>query len=73
MTSEIIVESLSLVVYTAIAGILTTGGVVAEYSSLQHFGSGEATVAMWLAAIGSVMLYAGAYGLGYQKILSEVV
>ncbi|WP_265109359.1 hypothetical protein [Halosolutus halophilus] len=73
MTSELIAESLSLVVYTAIAGILTTGGIAAEYASFQHLGAGEATVAMWLAAIGCVMLYAGAYGLGYQKILSQVV
>ncbi|MFC4540705.1 hypothetical protein ACFO5R_02035 [Halosolutus amylolyticus] len=73
MTSELIVESLSLVVYTAIAGLLTVGGIAAEYASFQHLGAGDAMVAVWLAAIGCVMLYAGAYGLGYQKVLSRVV
>lgn len=30
-------------------------------------------IALWLATLGGVMLYAGAYGLGYQKVLSQYV
>jgi len=30
-------------------------------------------IAMWMALLGGVMLYAGAYGLGYQKVLSKYV
>ena len=72
MTSELIVESVSLLLYTVVAAVLTAGGIAAEYASVQHFGSGEAAVALWLAALGCVMLYAGVYGVGYQKVLGAV-
>ncbi|PCR91904.1 hypothetical protein [Natrinema ejinorense] len=70
---ELIAEALSLVVYTVVAGLLTVGGVLVEQASLQHLGSGEAMIAVWMAILGGVMLYAGAYGLGYQKVLSQYV
>ncbi|SFC17001.1 hypothetical protein SAMN05444422_105108 [Halobiforma haloterrestris] len=73
MSSELLVESLSVLLYTAAAALLTAGGALAEYTSLQHYGSGELMVALWLAAIGGVMLYAGVYGIAYQKILARVV
>ncbi|WP_306054657.1 hypothetical protein [Natronococcus wangiae] len=72
MTSELIVESFALLLYTVAAAVLTAGGLAAEYASVQHYGSGEAVVALWLAALGGVMLYAGVYGLGYQKVLDAV-
>ncbi|ELY98124.1 hypothetical protein [Natrialba asiatica] len=68
---ELLVEALPLLLYTVIGGLLTVVGAAAEYASLQHFGAGEATVALWLAAIGCVMLYAGVYGIGYQKLFSS--
>ncbi|WP_254532123.1 hypothetical protein [Natrinema gelatinilyticum] len=70
---ELLAESLSLVVYTIVAGVLTVGGVLVEQASVQHLGAGEAMIALWLAVLGGVMLYAGAYELGYQKVLSEYV
>ncbi|MFD1565335.1 hypothetical protein ACFR99_17505 [Haloarchaeobius amylolyticus] len=70
---ELLVESLSLIVYTVVAGALTVGGILVEQASLQHLGAGEAMIALWLAALGGVMLYAGVYGLGYQKVLAEYV
>ncbi|APW97246.1 hypothetical protein CHINAEXTREME_05430 [Halobiforma lacisalsi AJ5] len=73
MSSELLVESLSVLLYTAAAALLTAGGTLAEYTSLQHYGSGELMVALWLAAIGGVMLYAGVYGIAYQKVLARVV
>jgi len=69
---EILAELLPLVVYTILGGALTAGGLAVEYASLQHFGSGEAMVGIWLAAIGMVMLYAGLYGIGYQKVFASV-
>ncbi|MGQ3412871.1 hypothetical protein [Natrinema versiforme] len=70
---ELLAESLQLLLYTVVAGALTVGGVLVEQASLQHYGAGEAMIALWLAALGGVMLYAGAYGLGYQKVLSQYV
>ncbi|SDL04236.1 hypothetical protein [Natronorubrum texcoconense] len=72
-TPELLAELLPLVVYTVLAGVLTAGGIAAEYASLQYLGSGETMVALWLAAIGCVMLYAGVYGIAYQKVLARVL
>lgn len=69
---ELLVESLSMLLYTVIAAALTGGGVVAEYAGLQHMGAGDATVGLWLAAMGGLMLYAGVYGVGYRKVLVRV-
>ncbi|AEH35853.1 hypothetical protein [Halopiger xanaduensis] len=69
---ELVIESLSVVFYAIAASALTIGGIAAEYASTQHLGAGDQTVALWLAAIGAVMIYAGVYGLGYQKLLVEV-
>ena len=70
---ELLAESLQLVIYTLVAGALTVGGVLVEQASVQHLGSGEAMIALWLGALGGVMLYAGTYGIGYQKLLSRYV
>ncbi|NKE36971.1 hypothetical protein GWG54_14295 [Natronococcus sp. JC468] len=72
MASELLLESFSLLLYTLVGALLTAGGIASEYASAQHFGSGEATVALWLAAIGAIMLYAGVYGIGYQKLLASI-
>ncbi|TYL39616.1 hypothetical protein CV102_04820 [Natronococcus pandeyae] len=72
MASELLAESLSLLLYTIVAAVLTAGGLAAEYASVQHLGSGEAAVALWLAVLGGVMLYAGVYGIGYQKVFASV-
>jgi hypothetical protein len=70
---ELLAESLQLILYTVVAGALTVGGVLVEQASLQHLGAGEAMIALWLGALGGIMLYAGAYGIGYRKVLSEYV
>ncbi|QLG49845.1 hypothetical protein [Natrinema halophilum] len=70
---ELLADSLLQVVYAIVAGVLTVGGVLVEQASLQHLGAGEAMIAVWLGALGVVMLYAGAYSLGYQKVLTEYV
>ena len=73
LNPELLTESLQLLVYTVVAGALTAGGIAAEYASLQHFGAGEMTAALWLAAIGGVMLYAGIYGIAYKKVLARTL
>lgn len=66
---EVLVELLSLAVYTILAGLLTVGGVLAENASLQHFGGGDLVMAGWFGAVGAVMLYAGVYAIGYERML----
>ncbi|WP_049928155.1 hypothetical protein [Halopiger goleimassiliensis] len=73
LNPELLVESITLLLYTAVAAALTGGGLIAEYSGIQQLGGGEMTVGLWLAGIGCVMLYAGVYGIGYQKLLTRVL
>lgn len=70
---ELLAEGASMLLYTLVAVLLTAGGVFAEYSSLQHLGGGDQIVALWLAAFGAILLYAGVYGIGYEKVLTRVV
>jgi hypothetical protein len=72
MSSELVVDSIALLFYAVTAAVLTAGGLAAEYASAQHFGSGEIVVALWLAGLGAIMLYAGVYGIGYKKLLAPV-
>jgi len=70
---ELLAEAVAILLYTVVAVVLTAGGIFAEYTSLQQLGAGEATAALWLAAIGAVMLYAGVYALGYRKVLLRLL
>lgn len=70
---EPLAELLPVLVYGVIASVLTAVGAIAEYNSLQYVGSGELVLALWFAGIGGIMLYAGVYGLGYQKVVRKVV
>jgi len=67
--SELLVEIVSLAVYAVLAVGLTIVGALAENASLQHLGAGDMMLAGWLAAIGTVLLYAGVYAVGYQKLV----
>lgn len=69
---ELIVEAVPTVLYAAVGTLLAVAGAFAEYSSLQHLGSGETVLALWFAAFGAIMLYAGIYGLAYQKALKTI-
>lgn len=66
---ELLVELVPLVLYTIAGGALTAVGFAAEYTSVQYFGGGDLELALWFGAFGAVMLYAGLYGIGYQKLL----
>jgi len=70
---ELLTESLIVLLYALVAAVLTAGGALAEYSSLQQFGAGETTVALWLAAFGLVLLYAGLYKIGYERVALRVL
>ena len=73
MQTDLLAEAFSVLLYVVVAGVLTVGGLAAEYASLQYLGAGESTAALWLAGAGLVMLYAGVYGVGYRKLLSRYV
>jgi len=67
---QILVE---LLAYALGAGALTVLGLVTEYSGFQHFTGGEPILGVWFAAFGFIMLYAGTYLLGYEKVVSRAL
>ena len=69
MQLEILVE---LLAYLLLAGVVTAVGIAAEINSYVYLTSGETAVALWLAGIGLLCLYAGVYMLGYGKLLPAI-
>jgi len=67
---QIIIE---LLAYVLGASALTVLGLLAEYSGLQHLSAGETVLGLWFAGFGVVLLYGGAYLLGYEKVLKKAV
>lgn len=66
MQLEVLVE---LLAYLLLSGVVTAVGLAAEINSYLYLTSGETTVALWLAGIGVLCLYAGVYMLGYGKLM----
>ncbi|UTF55451.1 hypothetical protein NGM29_07465 [Natronosalvus rutilus] len=73
MNTEVVLEMATLLLYSLIAAALTVAGAAAELLSVQNFGGGELSVAVWAGVLGFVLLYAGLYGIGYQKLLARVI
>ncbi len=73
MTQEIPgIELLLTVLYGLLGAGLTALGVVAEYVSLQHLGTGELAVGIWMAIFGAILLYGGIYAVGYQRLATRL-
>ena len=70
MQLEVVAE---LFVSVVAAAALTSLGVLAELNSLGRFTAGETTVALWFAAVGALLLYAGVYKLGYERVLGRAL
>lgn len=70
MQLEVIAELLASVVAAA---ALTGLGVLAELNSVGRLAAGETTVALWFAAVGALLLYAGVYKLGYERVFGRAL
>lgn len=65
---ETAAEVVPQVLYAVGAGLLTIAGAFAEYNSVRNAVAGEAVLTVWFAVVGSVLLYAGVYQLGYRTL-----
>lgn len=70
MQLEVLAE---LVAYLVAAAGLTALGLAAEINSILRYGAGETTVALWLGGMGLLLLYAGVYMLGYEKLVKTAL
>lgn len=64
---------LELVVSLVGALAFTLAGLFVELQSAISFGAGEVTTGAWFALFGCVLLYAGVYLLGYERVVTEYV
>ena len=69
MQLEVLLE---LLAYLLLAGVMTAIGLAAELQGYLYLTAGETTVALWLAGMGLLALYAGVYMIGYGKLLPAV-
>jgi len=69
--AEVVGETGAAAILGIVAAAVTALGLGAEVSGYQQFVAGHTTIALWLAAFGGVVTYAGAYVLGYQTVLAR--
>ncbi|MDG5777276.1 hypothetical protein VB773_09030 [Haloarculaceae archaeon H-GB2-1] len=69
---EPLAELLSLVLYTIIAGVLTTVGFLSEQNGIQQLSTGHDVQGAFLAYMGVLLLYGGVYLLGYKTVLPKL-
>ncbi|AGN01955.1 hypothetical protein L593_10050 [Salinarchaeum sp. Harcht-Bsk1] len=63
------VAELLAVLLTAVgSGALAIGGAVIEYAAFGNLLTGHATIGAWELVLGGLLLYAGVYLLGYQRL-----
>ncbi|MBV0900482.1 hypothetical protein [Haloarcula salina] len=70
--SESLPEVLELVLSALLATAFTAGGALTEQAALSDLSAGVSAFGLWELYMGLVLLYAGVYMLGYQRVLPAV-
>jgi len=55
------------------AVVLTLAGLFVELQSMISFTAGEVSTGAWFALLGALLLYAGIYLLGYERVVAELL
>lgn len=66
---ELLPELLVTAFYGAGALVLSGVAVVVEEVGFQTAAAGQPKLGLWIAAFGLILLYLGAYGMGYHDFL----
>ncbi|WP_276270752.1 hypothetical protein [Haloarcula litorea] len=67
--SESLLELLGLVGSALLSGLLTVVGVLTENAGVADLLAGQSVVGLWELWMGTLLLYAGVYLLGYKRVL----
>lgn len=62
-------ELLALALTALGSGILALAGIALELIAVGNLATGHATIGAWELAVGALLLYAGCYLLGYQRVV----
>lgn len=61
-------ELVSVVVFSAVASVLTAAGVLTERAGLANLATGQTAVGLWYVYMGGLALFVGLYLLGYREV-----
>lgn len=64
--------AIEIAAYLVVAVALTAFGLFVEFHSYLQYTAGEPAAALWLAGFGALVLYAGIYLVGYDKVVREL-
>lgn len=70
--SESVVAVPEILVSLILAPVLTIAGALTEQAALADLSAGVSAFALWEVGMGLLLLYIGAYMLGYRKLLPAV-
>ncbi|WP_135306251.1 hypothetical protein [Haloarcula amylovorans] len=73
LLSESLAELLGMVASVLVAGLLTVVGALTESAGLTDLLAGQSTMGLWELWMGTILLYAGVYMLGYQRVLAPML
>lgn len=65
LTIDLLLSSLGAVVFSVL-------GLFAELQGVESLLSGELVLGLWLSAFGLLLLYAGVYLLGYERVAKQL-
>jgi hypothetical protein len=64
-------ETLGVVFYVVVTGVLTVVGALAERAGLHDLATGQTTLGVWEAVVGALLIYA-AYNVAVHIVLPRV-
>ncbi|WP_424002774.1 hypothetical protein ACOZ4I_02710 [Haloarcula salina] len=70
--SETLPELLELVLSVLLATAFTAVGTLTEQAAISDLSGGVSAFGLWELYMGLVLLYAGVYLLGYQRVLPAI-
>lgn len=73
LAPETVAELVELAVVVVATGVLTVGGAIAEYAAVGNIATGHVGVGAWEVVVGALMLYAGVYLLGYERLAGRLL
>lgn len=66
--ADVAAELVSVVVFSAGAGVLTAAGVLSERAGLTSLAGGQTALGLWYLYVGTLALFVGLYLLGYREV-----
>jgi hypothetical protein len=67
--SESMVELVAIALTALGSAVLALAGLAVELAAVADLSAGQPTIGVWELVLGALLLYAGCYLLGYQRVV----